>query len=721
VKNITDSTAHGTLTREETGTPNSVHRREFLELASLSSAALLFAGKFAQAAPDDGQEAEAGAALATHAAFHSLAAGDVRAGGWLHLYLEKQAQQLGSHLPEVSWPFTAPYWAGEEAPGPNGGGWGPWEQMGYWIDGALRCALILQDENLLRRVLVPLDYTLSHVLPDGYLGPAFAREAKEPNPAKNSYRWPHTVFFRALAAQGEATRDSRIPAAMRRHYLADREPARYGGPSRDVTNVEGMLWAYERTGDKQLLAMAELAWQDFLRSAPPGDRVSGDLHPDRVFANTPIHSHGCTYIEKAKLPVILYMYTGNSEYLRYALAAQERIFTHHMLIDGIPSTSEIYRETSSVESHETCDISDHTWSWGYLLMATGDGLWADRIERACFNAGLGAIKKDWKGLQYFSCPNQAIATENSSYAHYAEGYEFWPEGLMAYRPNPGRNIACCAGNVHRFFPNYVTRMWMTDGKGGLAAMLYGASTLRTQVGSDRQPIEFHQETDYPFDETIHLIFRSSKPVTFPLSLRIPAWCKTPRLALNGETLAMPAVHKGFVRLERAFRPGDRVTLTLPMQTELSYWPNNGVGLEHGPLVFALPVKEDWSSVVTPKYSTPEFPEWNAKPSSAWNYGVGVEETELIAHAQIERKPMTEDPWIDPPVSLTVPMKRIPGWELVSDPQHPGRKLTPPLPELDEELSKSLKSVQVERIALTPYGATQLRITVFPNAVTKWYA
>src|SRR5205807_7933664 len=47
---------------------------------------------------------------------------------------------------------------------------------------------------------------------------------------------------------------------------------------------------------------------------------------------------------------------------RFALAAQKRIFDHHMLIDGIPSTTEDYRGITALDSHETCCISDHTWT-----------------------------------------------------------------------------------------------------------------------------------------------------------------------------------------------------------------------------------------------------------------------------------------------------------------------------------------------------------------------
>jgi DUF1680 family protein len=638
---------------------------------------------------------------ASHALFRSLPPGAVKPEAWLGLYLQKQAQGLSLHLPEVSWPFTGAFWAGEEkAPS-----WWPWEQRGYWIDGALRCALVTGDQQLLQVAQVPVDYTLNHALPDGYLGPKFMKDGKEHNPKLDNFRWPNTVFFRALAAKAEATGDSRIAAAIRKHYLSDHAP--YGCPSRDVTNIEGMLWAYERTGDRQLLALAEKAWTDFLKNAEPGDRESGDLHPDRVFANMPIHAHGVTYIEKAKLPAILYSHTGEPEYLRFALAAQERIFSHHMLIDGIPSTSEDYRETTSLDSHETCDISDHTWTWGYMLMATGDGVWGDRIERACFNAGFGAIKKDWKAHQYFSCPNQVLATQTSNHAVLRQGRAV---GWMAYRPNSGHGVACCGGNVHRFMPNYVIRMWMADRQGGLVATLYGPSKVQAEVGSGRHAVEIVEDTNYPFGEEIHFTVNPEKPIWFPLSLRIPHWCRHASLFLNDKRLPMPEIENSFTHVNRKFYPGDTITLLLPMKTDLSYWPSNGIGIERGPLVYSLPVKEDWTPVIEPKWSTPDFPEWDANPATAWNYGTAIDETKLLSKIRLKSTAMTTDPWVDPPITLTVPLRRIPDWQLAMDPKDPNIKLTPPLPRIEEGALKT----EAEMASLIPYGSTHLRVTIFPE-------
>ena len=641
---------------------------------------------------ENSKEARAG-----HRVLQSLAPGAVKPDGWLGLYLEKQAKQLSLHLPEVSWPFTGAYWAGEE----EAESWWPWEQRGYWIDGALRCAYVTGNQQLLQVAQAPVDYTRDHVFPDGYLGPALSKNGKEDDPRVDNFRWPHTVFFRALAAKGEATGDAAIAAAIQKHYHSDHAP--YGGPSRDVTNVEAMLWCYEHTGDERLLAMAKKAWADFLLSAEPGDYESGDLHPQRVFANTPINGHGVTYIEKAKLPAILYMYTGDKEHLRFALAAQQRVFDHHMLIDGIPSTSEDYRGITALDSHETCCIADHTWTWGYLLMATGDGIWGDRIERAIFNAAFGAIKKDWKAHQYFSCANQMLATQNSSHAVLRYG-----NGWMSYRPNSGQEVACCGGNVHRIFPNYAIRMWMKADIAGLAATLYGPSQVKAEVGLTKHAIEIHEQTNYPFEEEIHFVFKSDKPVSFPWSFRIPGWCSAPRFYLNEKLLLLPPVKNGFARLNREFRPGDKISLVLPMKTTLSLWPDNGVGVEHGPLVYSLPIKEEWSSVVEPKWSTQEFPEWNARANSPWNYGLAA------AEAKVSRKRVTDDPWIDPPISVVAPLKKVKGWGLAASPNDANQRFSPPLPKITEGSA----AAETEFLPLVPYGATHLRVTVFPRIVAK---
>ncbi len=676
-------------------TATELNRREFVRLALMSSALMTGASALAQA------EETPPKAVAYSGELRALPPGAVRPDGWLREYLEKQAAELGSKLPQISWPFSADYWATEQ----EGESWWPWEQKAYWVDGATRLALVLQDEGLMAQVGKPIRYTLSHTDTNGYIGPEFFED-----PKGDFHRWPQNVFFRGIEAASDANSPlsgmtaAEIERAMQRHYLNDE--ASYGTQTRNVTNIEHMLWCYERTGDPALLALAEKSWKEYMTVA--GNDGMGDLTELRVYADTPINSHGVTYAEISKQPAILYLYTGNQDYLRFAHAAQRRIFDHHMLIDGIPSTTEWYRTVTALDAHETCDIADHTWTWGYMLLATGDAIWADRIERACFNAGPGAIKNDWKALQYFSCPNQFLATLDSDHTMMSTGGR-----MMAYQPNPGQRTACCGGNVHRIYPNYAVRMWMKRQDGGLAAVLYGASRLKATVGEEQTPVEIVQQTCYPFEEQINFKIESERAVAFPLALRIPAWCSAPRIAINGVSVSAEADGKGFVVLQRTFKSGDTLTLTLPMRLALSHWPQDGLGIERGPIVYSLPIQATWTSKVERRYTTAEFPSLEARPASAWNYGLAVEDATLEKTIEIKKLPLTSeealDPWQHPPITLTAPARKIEGWELQANPNNPAQLFTPCLPEM----SKGKPSEAIEHVTLVPYGSTELRLTIFP--------
>jgi hypothetical protein len=687
---------------------NAFSRRTFVRLSLMTAA--LATGR----APLFGEEASAAHGVPYFGALRALAPGAVTPQGWLEGWLQKQAAELGSHLPEVSWPFTQDYWGEERegayfTPEQEYEVWWPWEQKGYWIDGATRLGILLRKDALLEKSTAPIAYTMTHPDAEGYLGP----EAFE-DPLADYHRWPHTVFFRSVAAAYDSnipvaglTHDQ-ITTAMQRHYLSD--PASYGKPKRNVNNIEDMLWLYAITGDKRLLALAENAWQEYQKYAD--DPENADLGVMRVEGDTPINAHGETYAETSKQPAILYLYTGKQEYLRFAEADQRRIFDFHMLIDGIPSTSEWFGTRTALDSHETCDIADHTWSWGYMLQATGDGIWGDRIERACFNAGMGAVKKDWKALQYFSCPNQVLATLTSDHN--------WPKfkehgmGMMAFQPNPGLRTACCGGNVHRIFPNYVIRMWMTTPDNGVAAVLYGPSKVKLPLGEHNTPVEITQETNYPFEDQIRFKVNCAEPVNFPLSLRIPRWCNAPKLSVNGKSVAVSQTAKGFAVLHRTFHPGDEITLTLPMHVSVSHWPENGIGVERGPLVYSLNIEPHWTTTIEPRYSTAEFPAWEATPQSEWNYGLAVDRERLDAEVSIDSTTpgaeASRDPWLHPPITLKVPAKKIADWTMQVNPDNPNQRFTPPLPDASE----SKVSETVEHLTLVPYGSTHLRLTIFPD-------
>ncbi|MGA8149542.1 MAG: beta-L-arabinofuranosidase domain-containing protein [Terriglobales bacterium] len=643
-----------------------------------------------------------------HAVFRELQLGSVRPEGWLRLELTKQANGITGHQPDFCFPFDRRYWdsneRGQDVESRNGGiFWYPWEQMGYWLDGAYRCARLIEDHHLRALAMEPIRYTVEHPVDGWFLGPRRLLALPSNPTDEDPGRWPQAVFFRALAgaAEGENTPD--IVAAMSRHYLSDTQCDYQHGPygPRDRINIESMLWCYAHSGDRRLLDKAEEVWSHVPAS---------DL--EALTADRPSDMHGVTFAEVSKLAALLYMYTGDGRQRDVSLAAMRRVFKYHMLSDGTPSTTEKLHETGALNGHETCDIVEFNLSWGYLLMATGAGDFGDRVERALFNAGMGAIRKDWSGFQYISCPNQIHLARNSCQPDHNGTAAALYGPNSDHRPEYPFITACCAGNVARMLPTYVQRMWMSAGDGGPAAAFYGPSRVAAVVGKKQQAVEIVEETTYPFSERIRFRIVSSVPVEFPLHLRIPAWCKRPQLMLNGKPLRLPATENGFVVLERVHAGGDVITLDLPMDLSVGHSSDGGTFVERGPLVYSLRPKEEWTTIAMPEFeiTSPDFPMWAAAAASPWNFALAIDEhASLEQQVHVEQTATGADPWSKPPISLAVAARRVSGWDLVRPKGDDANWFkTPPLPAATSRLGAD------ETVHLVPLGSTHLRITVFPT-------
>ena len=413
-------------------------------------------------------------------------------------------------------------------------------------------------------------------------------------------------------------------------------------------------------------------------------------------------------MEAVKLPAILYAHTGETRLLEAALNGFRKLDRDHMLISGCPSSQEGLAGKNPRGVHETCVVSDYAYSAGHMLRITGDAAWADRIERVCFNAGMGSVTGDFTALQYFSSPNQVLATSYSSHNLQAPD-----QPRMSFRPDFPTH--CCAGNVHRFMPNYALGMWLSRPGGGLVAALYGPSVVRARVGAQAREVTIAEITDYPFSERIEFAIDADGPVSFPLWLRIPGWCDRAAVAVNGEAVDIEAKAGSFIELNETFAPGDRVELSLPMRLAMSHWPQpggdeqEGVGIERGPLVYSLLIEEERTVDAQATRFGGRFPAWNILPASPWNYALDVDETHLEREVELVQLPVPANPWAvgAAPVRLRLPARRVPGWTLDRD------RYTPNLPSPVEP------GAEVEEITLVPLGSSCIRLTVFPDCRWRW--
>lgn len=627
-----------------------------------------------------------------------LPKGEITPQGWMAEVLRRQRDGLALHRKASGYPYDTDLWVGKLPEGQ----WKDYEQTAYFLDGVYRCGLLLHDKPLKDMALASINYVLEHPEPNGKLGPTekdYNRKLspdEADGPTSIGEQWPFAVFTRALMAHYSATGDQRVINGLTRHYLA--LPENFGLAPRDGLNVEGMCWLYEQTGDKRILDLAERTWENTLK----GKRTNpqGQYNLDKMTAGPRMRGHGVTVSEQIKQPVLLYLATGDKMYLDAALGAFAGLRRDHEQVDGVLSSDAVLSGQAPDHSHETCVIIDYTWSLGYLLMATGDSRWADAIERGVLNAGMSVIDRDFKSHQYYSTPNQMAATLTSSRPSNGNRARPW----QMYRPD--HLPACCTGNLQRMIPTYVERMWMSDGHGGLAAVFYGPATVTTKVGREKTPVTIQQKTDFPFQGNIELKIETAGTVEFPLYLRIPVWAEGAKVSVNGETMGDAPKAGSFFKLERKFADGDTVKLELPMQLRLENPVKDGVSLVRGPLLYALGIKEIRQRVDDTLAKNPDFPAWNISPGSAWNYSLDLKGPGDLEKIKVSAQPVTDFPWTQEasPVKLTVPARRVPGW--VATPENEN----PPLPIPPIALAK-----EAEQVELIPYGAAQLRVTVFPES------
>ncbi|MDD4920857.1 MAG: glycoside hydrolase family 127 protein [Bacteroidales bacterium] len=641
----------------------------------------------------------------SYGVFRELPISEIAPEGWLSELLQRQRDGLALNRKASGYPFDSDLWAGEK----KLDDWASYEQTAYYLDGIYRCGLLLKDKKLIELGRMNIQYVFDHPQPDGKLGPRLGPisanliglpkiDGKLP-----ATQWPFAVFTRLLIAHVETTGENLLLDALMKHYLS--LPENFGIAPRDVNNIEGICWLYGKTGDERLIEIAERTWKNAATSPNENQKLKNQWSLNNLKSAAKMAGHGVSVIEQSKQPALLFLATGKKEYLDASLGAFKSMERDHELVDGVVSSDEGLHGKTSKGVHETCDISDYTWSLGYLLEASGEARWADKIERAVFNAGLGALGKDFKAHEYFSSPNQVVATQTS--LGIRQPYPTEHINRQAYRP---RFITqCCTGNIHRIIPNYAARMWMRDARGGIAAVLYGPSAVHTSVGIEKTPISISEKTDYPFDGKIELKVISDKPVKFPLYLRIPGWAKGATVEVNGKRIAETVQPGTFLMLDRTFANGDRITLNFPMTLRKEEPVEGSVTIVRGPLIYTLKIGEKMTRVE----DTPDpnhFPAWDVTATTPWNYGLVLKTQKDLEDIKVEMKPISGFPWTPEttPVVLTAKARRIPSWTIAGS-----KGETPELPLTGISVDKKM-----ERVKFIPYGATLLRLTVLPEVSDK---
>ena len=94
---------------------------------------------------------------------------------------------------------------------------------------------------------------------------------------------------------------------------------------------------------------------------------------------------------------------------------------------------------------------------------------------------------------------------------------------------------------------FLNQMWMRS-PGGIAALMYGPSTLNTQV--EGQSVTLHQRTNYPYEHRIAFEVETDDPVYFTFTFRVPTWAKLQ------SSIPVDSISNGYAHITRQWVQGD---------------------------------------------------------------------------------------------------------------------------------------------------------------------
>jgi len=204
--------------------------------------------------------------------------------------------------------------------------------------------------------------------------------------------------------------------------------------------------------------------------------------------------------------------------------------------------------------------------WGHrLLEMTGNGDYADVIERALYNGALSGISLD--GGTYF--------------------YDNPLESRGQHKRTPWFTCACCPPNIARLIAS-VSRLAL--GVSDKAVYIHLPIGLKTSFTVGGVKVDFEIVGDYPRSGKFKVKVNPERPVHFALNVRIPEWAEEVSTDLPGaeEEAGFDA---GYAVFERTWKPGDVMEVDYDMQpvwVESDPRVRDNLGraaLTYGPLIY----------------------------------------------------------------------------------------------------------------------------------------
>jgi len=124
---------------------------------------------------------------------------------------------------------------------------------------------------------------------------------------------------------------------------------------------------------------------------------------------------------------------------------------------------------------------------------------------------------------------------------------------------------CCSGTYPQSVADYHDLIYFQDSESLYVNLFVPSQVIWNRAGSE---IKVEQETSYPESESTTLRIAPTASTSFNLKVRVPKWCQTAWIEINGSRQAVNCQPGDWAVIERRWQSGDLVQVHLPMRPRL---------------------------------------------------------------------------------------------------------------------------------------------------------
>ncbi len=314
--------------------------------------------------------------------------------------------------------------------------------------------------------------------------------------------------------------------------------------------------AYQISGEKKYLTAAKRFSHKMLLDAMAAEKDNLD------------NKHANTQVPKAVGFERIGELDNDASYKKAGNFFWQTVTTKRSLALGGNSRREFFPAAASsidfindVEGPESCNSYNMLKLTGDLFRVNPSAAYIDYYERTVYNHILSTQHPEHGGYVYFTPAR--------------------PRSYRVYSA-PNQGMWCCVGSGMENHGKY-NELIYSHAKDSLFLNLFISSALNwTSKG-----IKIKQETKFPFEEQTKLTVTEGA-ARFSLLVRYPSWVADNALQVlvNGKTVTYTVHPSSYVAINRNWKKGDVIQVTLPMHTSIEQLPNvsNYIAFMHGPVL-----------------------------------------------------------------------------------------------------------------------------------------